>query len=408
MVEKSSRLHFCNFKLDTLLKVTKLINNNVSVEDLLASYEDLLTNKLSLGKLLVLAYNNGWQCLLQSGLENGEYESINVEANLLPITEITTVRAAGMNNQLPGLDTIIPVFHNERPVAYVLFGDIDEEQEGLSPTIKHLLFIQTLTNIIIVAIENRRLVQESLRQEALKKELELASRMQAMLIPNSAAFPHNEHIAVEAFYLPHLEVGGDYYDFFPLSNKEYAFCMSDVSGKGISAAILMSNFQANLKALFTDRIPLDDLVNTLNQRVLSSANGEKFITLFLGKYNVETRQLHYVNAGHNPPFLFDKVNTRVELLKSGCPGMGMLDELPFVKVTSLTIEGPAKILCYTDGLVELRGEDTTDAGMQAVIDVFASQDDIATSLSQLVSELSINRDNQNFFDDISILGLELF
>ena len=73
--------------------------------------------------------------------------------------------------------------HKDKAIAYVLIGDIEEEGEGVSPIIKHLRFIQTLSNIITVAIENKRLFQESLRQEALKREMELASRMQNMLIP---------------------------------------------------------------------------------------------------------------------------------------------------------------------------------------------------------------------------------
>ena len=86
-------------------------------------------------------------------------------------------------------------------------------------------------------------------------------------------------------------MGGDYYDVIQLSEDEVGFCIADVSGKGISAAILMSNFQANLRALFTQEISLKQLVCKLNNRVLESANGEKFITLFIAKYNYPERNL---------------------------------------------------------------------------------------------------------------------
>jgi sigma-B regulation protein RsbU (phosphoserine phosphatase) len=125
----------------------------------------------------------------------------------------------------------------------------------VSPIIKHLNFIQTLTNIIIVAIENMRLFKESLRQESIKKELELASKMQNMLIPNPSILPRNEKIRMTAFYLPHMDVGGDYYDFIELGKHEFGFCISDVSGKGMSAAFLMSNFQA-ISGLFSPVILL--------------------------------------------------------------------------------------------------------------------------------------------------------
>ena len=164
-------------------------------------------------------------------------------------------------------DIVIPVYNNNSPLAYVLIGDIVEEGEGVSPTIKHLHFIQTLSNIIIVSIENMRLFQESLRQIAIKKELELASRMQNMLIPKNSELPQNDKIWITSFYHPHLDVGGDYYDFINLSENEVGFCIADVSGKGISAALLMSNFQANLRALFSSEISLPALVEKLNGHI---------------------------------------------------------------------------------------------------------------------------------------------
>lgn len=402
------RLSFCNFKLDTLLEITLTINENLPTEELLKKYEKLLTDKLNIGKLIIFAYNQSqWEILLTSGIDPLDFKDVDIEKDLLPIDEITTVTASGLMHLMP-FDTIIPVFHNNSALAYVLIGDIDEEREGVSPTIKHLRFIQTLTNIIIVAMENKRLQEEMLRQEAIKKELELASRMQEMLIPKKELLPKNDVIFVESFYLPHFDVGGDYYDFFSLNNTEFAFCMADVSGKGISAAILMSNFQANLRALFTDAIELSDLVRKLNTRVMESANGEKFITLFIGKYNTENHELKYINAGHNPPLFYDKKQKKLSHLDLGCPGMGMLDEIPVVNEGSVKIEHNTKLLAYTDGLVELKGENTTDAGMEALARIFTDNTCIDTSIQNIIENMEISRTNEMFFDDISMLGIEFF
>ena len=89
---------------------------------------------------------------------------------------------------------------------------------------------------MIVAIENKRLYNEHLRQESIRKEMELASRMQTNLIPNPESLPNNEKLYVAAYYHPHFEVGGDYYDCFRLNENEYGFCIADVSGKGMAAA----------------------------------------------------------------------------------------------------------------------------------------------------------------------------
>ena len=159
-----------------------------------------------------------------------------------------------------GVDIIIPVFNNNVHLAFVFIGDIEEEGEGMSPVLKHLNFIQTISSIIIVAVENIRLFNESLRQEAIKKELELAARMQKVLIPDNTHMPQNPKVVVNGFYYPHYEVGGDYYDCIRLSETKTGFCIADVSGKGISAAMLMSNFQASLRALFTHDVDLEALV----------------------------------------------------------------------------------------------------------------------------------------------------
>jgi sigma-B regulation protein RsbU (phosphoserine phosphatase) len=261
MADKASfkRLKLYTFKLNALLEITQAINENLSISHLLKRYETILKDELNIGKIALFKLNENWDTILTTGIEKADVANIDVEQDLLHIKEISFVTSSP-NERLKGFDIIIPVFTQDTPLAYVLIGDIDEEGEGVSPTIKHLHFIQTISNVIIVAIENIRLFNESLRQEAIKKELELASRMQNMLIPESSTLPQNIHIRFDAFYHPHFSVGGDYYDCIALNDDEVGFCIADVSGKGISAAILMSNFQANLRALFNSEIPLDQLV----------------------------------------------------------------------------------------------------------------------------------------------------
>ncbi|MEA3460230.1 MAG: SpoIIE family protein phosphatase, partial [Bacteroidota bacterium] len=347
-----NRLKLSTFKLNALLDITLAINDNVSTSELIRRYEKMLTDDLDIGKVIVLKFSDKWECLLNSGFGNKFFKKVDVERDLLPFEEISFITSEPQH--FPELvDIVIPVSHKDQAIAFVLIGDIEEEGEGVSPIIKHLRFIQTLSNIIVVAIENKRLFQETLRQEALKREMELASKMQTMLIPEEEKLPSNEHISIKAFYHPHFEVGGDYYDVIQLSKNEVGFCIADVSGKGISAAILMSNFQANVRALFTVSQGLTDTLHRLNSSVMNSAKGEKFITLFIARYHFQTRELTYVNAGHNPPLLYEPGSKKLAQLASGCVGMGMLDDLPFVNEAVLTLNEPAKLFCYTDGLVEV-------------------------------------------------------
>lgn len=401
-----SRLQLTTFKLKSLLNITQAINENLSQDELLKIYEKLLTQDLSIGKVLVYIYEDKWKCILNAGEVGKSYETIDVERDLLPIQDIAFITSSP-NKNLDAFDIVIPVINKNVSIAYVIIGDI-EEGEGVSPIIKHLNFIQTLTNIIVVAIENIRLFKESLRQEAIKKELELASKMQNMLIPNPSILPRDDKIYMTSFYHPHFDVGGDYYDYIPLSKNEFGFCISDVSGKGMSAALLMSNFQANLRALFTHDVTLDALIEKLNERVMASTNGEKFITLFIAKFNYKTRELEYINAGHNHPLLYLMKSSELQFLKRGCVGIGMLDEIPLIRKGSVTIEEPSKILCYTDGLIELIDGKKISFGTKEIEECIMNNHSIEENIQAIIKKQGILDGNAAIFDDISILGIELF
>lgn len=402
------RLEQTTFKLRALLNLTLAINENLTQDELLKRYEELLHGDLNIGKLMLFKLSDDWECILNKGYGEDFVEKIDIEKDLLQYDEISFEWGNSQNSSLGTYDIIVPVHHKGNPIAFVIIGDVDEDTEGVSPIIKHLNFIQTLSNIIIVAIENIRLFNESLAQEAMRKELELASKMQSMLIPNQSILPSNERVNMTAFYHPHLEVGGDYYDYIELGKDEFGFCISDVSGKGISAALLMSNFQANLRAMFTHEISLPALVEKLNERVINSANGEKFITLFVAKYNFKTRELEYINAGHNQPLMYRKDINELIFLDKGCVGMGMLDEIPMIRKGSITIEGTAKILCYTDGLVELMDGKGISFGTGEIEACIINNNSIKENLDDIIAKQGILEGSAKIFDDISMLGIELF
>lgn len=397
------RLKISKFKLDSLLDITLSINANLPVEELLLKYERILRDNLSIGKILIYKRSDNWECILNGGFPKS-LENIDVESRLTDIKEIS-FEAEEMGFE--GVDIIVPVFNNNVHLAFVFIGDIEEEGEGMSPVLKHLNFIQTFSSIIIVAIENIRLFKESLLQEALKKELELAARMQQMLIPDNSQMPKNPKIIVHGFYFPHYEVGGDYYDCLKLSETKTGFCIADVSGKGISAAILMSNFQASLRALFTHDINLETLVNKLNSIVVVNAAGEKFLTFFVARYDHETGIMEYLNAAHNPPVLYDTVTGEVLHLQASCVGIGMLDEIPNARKYELSIKNYSKIVCYTDGLSELKGDDGKDIGTGVIIKHISNTIPVEQNIKEMIKELGLPDDNPSTFDDVSIIVADI-
>lgn len=345
------QLELKDFKLNSLLEITNAINTNRSVKEITRLFEFILHEQLGFDKFVLFNKQDEWSHLLRVGYR-GKVKDVDCENDFARFKEITVIESSH-TPILKDFEVVIPVFHNGKPLAYLLLGDVDIKNNGIGSQLNYLGFIQTLTNIIVVALENRRMAKQSIYQERFKKELEIASAMQKLLFPDD--LPSNKRMDISARYTPRHEVGGDYYDFIPLGDDEYIICIADVSGKGISAAMLMANFQATIRTLFQyQRFEMEFLLTELNKKVMKSAKGEKFITFFIAHYNANTRKLSYVNAGHNHPFITN--GKTVEDLDQGCIGLGMMDELPFINVGEKELGPNTTIVLYTDGVVELENE----------------------------------------------------
>jgi sigma-B regulation protein RsbU (phosphoserine phosphatase) len=392
--------------LKWLFDITDAINENKPVNDLLSTFEDILINQLNIGKVMIFKSSPRWICILNNGFPAVLEESARRDDVQSYLNRMKTFQFAPSELGLDGVDIIIPAINYNTPIGFVFIGNIEEEDQGLSPVVKHLNFMQTISRIILAAIENKRLFEESLRQAALKKEMELAARMQKMLIPNNDIMPDNKDISLKGFYFPHFEVGGDYYDCIRLSPSITGFCIADVSGKGISAAILMSNFQASFRALFTADINLISLIHKLNSLVLLSASGEKFITFFVARYYQDSGSLEYINAAHNPPVFYNTVTGEIINLKTSCVGLGMIDEIPRIEKSEIIIKDYSKIVCYTDGLSELKGEDGIDIGTKEIIKHITNKKPVESNISEMIQSLGIPG-NPTTFDDISVIAADL-
>lgn len=395
----TEKLDLKEFQLRSLLNLTKAISANQPVQEILRLFEEVVHEQLGITRMVLYSRTEGWKQLLSVGTHHGEELAL-----LSALSEVTDIQLIG-DTQADGtqaFDVAIPVLNDDEPIALLLIGDI-EETAGMSPTVKHLNFIQTLTNVVVVALENRRLLVQALEQERNERELELAADIQNKLFPES--LPNHDGLEMASWYRPHREIGGDHYDVFELPNGEVVFCIADVSGKGIPASLLMSNFQATLSAL----VPymhenLDQLVHTLNEKVYQNAKGERFITMFIGKYNAQTRRLKYVSAGHNPSLLM--TGDYVVGLSDGTVGLGMLDELPFIQEGDVEVPANSVLLCYTDGLSEQENE----SGEQFEIERIAATMKACSkeSMEQLTQHLEVElekfKGDSAPLDDIAVLA----
>lgn len=406
--ELENQLKLKDFKLNSLLEITNGINTNESVQHLVSIFEFILNEQLGLDKFILFNKQSEWEHLLKVGVK-GRIKNIDIERDLFRFKDITVIESSHIE-ELNEFDVVIPVYHKEKPLAFLLLKsnqEQDEEDQYVNASMPNLSFIQTLTNIIVVAIENKRMAKMGIKQERIKKELEVASEMQKLLFPDD--LPSDRRLDLAATYKARHEVGGDYYDFIRISDDEFIICIADVSGKGISAAMLMANFQATIRTLLNyQQFELEFLLQELNKKVMTSAKGEKFITFFIGHYNSKTREMKYINAGHNHPILTN--GKRAQFLDKGSVGLGMLDELPFIESDVVRIDPNSTLILYTDGVVELTDKEgnyfETDRLIKLVHSFYPLKMEDMNNL--IFSKLDEFRGNEELVDDTAIFSCRIF
>ncbi|MDZ4682346.1 MAG: SpoIIE family protein phosphatase [Saprospiraceae bacterium] len=395
-------LNLRKLQINGLLNITQAINNNVPADGLFNMYHSFLKWEIGVKKMGLFIKKSGkWVCATSIGISE-KLMATDLSAELGRYTGLNNNLDESENPLIREFDVVIPVLHKEQPIAYAFIGGFGEEDDMYNK----VQFIITITNIISVAIENKRLFKRQLEQERMKREMELASEMQRMLIP--VVLPKKSHYEMSSIYQPQLGVGGDYFDYIEFADGNVVFCVGDVSGKGVAAALLMANFQANFHTLINKRSELDAFIRDLNQSVNLITQGDRFITFFIAEYNPATRLLKYVNAGHNPPVLimFDKVH----LLKDGCPILGYTDALKKVEVGYFEVEGEATVLCYTDGLTDIR--DSEDNFLEEeLLYAFAQKHYRLPALEfnqKLVEFLQTYNGGSSYPDDFTVLTCRLF
>ena len=389
-------------ELNSLLEITQAININSPSSVLFEMLEVILNVHLKIGEIrLLIKEGEHFYCATRFG---GEFENAKTLQQtcqaLIDFRNITSLKSQD-DPLLNKYEYFVPVFHNQELLAFVLIGGFDIRQNLLS---SDLNFIQTLINVIVVALENKKLLKERVGRERLQRDMELAVEVQSMLIPRR--LPKTGAVEVGATYLPNENIGGDYFDFIKLGTHEYLWCIADASGKGVSAALLMANLQASLRAWASVERNLVKLTERLNEIVYSNTNGERFVTLFIGLYNEQTRELQYVNAGHNPSVLI--MDGRVKFLKEGTTIIGAFDILPVINLGREILTSGSVVFNYTDGLVESPNEEVYISDQELVSHLLESCHLEVDILNEniLRSIQSLNNAKMNS-DDITLLTIRV-
>lgn len=246
-----------------------------------------------------------------------------------------------------------------------------------------------------LAIHNARMTQVLVEQERMRKELELARAIQISLLP-----PADSTLPIHGLNLPAREVSGDFYDYVMLADGRIYFCIADVAGKGINAALLMAKTTSLLRCLAkTIRDPAE-LLAQVNVEVFETASLGMFVTIIAGFVAADRRSIQFANAGHHAP-LQRLADGGYRELAATAPPLGVVAELCATTQSLALADG--SIYLFTDGLTEARdgsGRALGLAGLKAVLETVNAVSS-STRLSAVVTVLEAQ--HRHFHDDITLV-----
>ena len=365
-----------------------------------------LQGQRQMGRVLLFAREDDGHFLVRLHLRDGRmvsggpFLSLPAAVAAAPNPKMIPLAGLDLDPQWHDYQLAIPVLRQQQRVAYFFVGGLlpDSNLEALAA------FLSSLANLLIGAVENRRLGQQRILDAAVRREIEIAQQVQNLLFPSH--LPNDQDLTVERSYLPHAEMGGDYYDVVEVDADHVLLCVADVSGKGVPASLLMSNFQAGLRTLLRQGADLATIVPELNHLLFRNSGGEKFITAFLGLYHRRTRRLQFVNAGHNDPMLISDQGP-VQYLKAGTVMLGIIEHLPGLEVGEVQVLPQSMLFLYTDGLTEVFDQHGAEFGEEGVLRTL--QRNRYLSLARLHQELladikKANVNGEKFADDVTILS----
>jgi len=211
-------------------------------------------------------------------------------------------------------------------------------------------FLMALANQAALAIENARLYQEELKREHIKHELLISSKIQEKILPDN--FPSIKGMQIFGKSIPAKEVGGDYFNVFHIDDEnKLIFCIADVSGKSISAAIVVSMFHSMIRVMIESRIAVSLIFEKINNAIIADIYEGMYITGFICSINIQSGEYEFVNAGHNPPIHIKCGEKKIIKLESGGTPLGMFENALYKKGKG-KLEENDSIFCYTDGVTE--------------------------------------------------------
>ena len=301
-----------------------------------------------------------------SGEEDASFRKLVLESRKVVLVD--DVRSDRRTKSLSGL---VPLDRSLLSIPLMARGELvgilhatKEEENGFDQD--DIDVMTTFADQAAIAIENSRLIAKSIERERLQREIELAQRMQRRLLPQG--MPQIDGVDISAISVSSLEVGGDYYDFVPLSNDRYGIAVGDVSGKGVSAAFYMAEVKGILLSLSKVCSSPRELLVRANKALVDSLEKNAFISFMYAILDAQAEEIVLARAGHCP--LLYLTASGAELVRPTGLGLGLTSGEIFEQSTEeriLRLHAGDVCVLYTDGVTEARNEAGDEFGTERLV-----------------------------------------
>lgn len=336
---------------------------------------------------------NSSHTLVRSMVSNDNENPLHLNQNLIGWMQIhkkpLIINEPGNDNRFRNVqwDSSIqsvlsaPLVVKSRLIGILTVYNKTDASGGFDESDQRLLSIIAAQSAQIV--ENARLYEEEQAYRFMQREISMASDIQKKMLPSES--PELSGYSVSGKNLSARSIGGDYFDFIELGNSKWAVCLGDISGKGLPAALLMSNLQAILRSLAVHISDPAEILRHANHLLYKITNPEKFATLFFGVLDTAKHHLIYSSAGHEPPFHLGQEGKCQRLDTGGLP-LAVMDDLEYQQ-NQITLEKGDCIFIYSDGITDSMNRQEEQFGEERLQFLLEESKDFFNESNKLIEKV---------------------
>ncbi len=397
--ELNRQLHIKISQTKSLFELSKELSLLLNESDVYRFLSYTVMGNFMLNRFALITLNENQKIILGSNFDNEMIQNFIDELDINSInSSIVLENKNRSETKKLGISLIIPLVIKNKISGLMICG---EKMTGSLFTKDEIEFLESLASIAAISLENIKLFREMIEKQKIEADIRIAREIQKNLLPEN--FPHSDIYEIFGMNIPSKKVGGDYFDCFRISEDKILILIADVVGKGIPASLIMSNLQAMIKTISSKNFEIKGATRDINNLMKKNLSIGNFITFFWGILDEKNKTFEYVNAGHNPPFLIRKDETKK--LEKGGIILGIMELPTQYESEILKLQSDDLICLYTDGFIEAIDENEKEFSearfLERLMKLKTQPLEIITN--KLIDEIFTFSSNSNELDDLTIL-----